>query len=842
MPQLTESAAFRCRLGVALGLLAAVEIASAAAGARTIQEALDLHLDGRLDEALEAYQEVAAASALSEPAVAAAAHTNACLIRMNRSEYDLALEACEAALGLRRAVGDPPRTARTLNNLGLTLQALGRYREARESYLEALAINRESGDPLSAAQNLANLSGVDIQAGRYGAALESVAEVLALADANPEAEWSPAQRRIAWINEGVVLEKLGAYRAALDSYRRALAEEGPVDDDLQALLTVNLGVIYRNLGDPVRAVELFERAAAVYRRLGNVSGLSNVLLNTALARHVNLDQPAAAEAAYREALALATAAGDRPEEIQDLFYLASMLLEQGRLEEAEELFERSLTVAEASGSAEGRWSSLAGLGRTAAARGQLSEARGHFARALESIEAVRAELTPQTHRADFFGDKRSVFESAVQSAVDLHQREPAAGHDAEAFALVQRAKARELLDALGLERAAGPRGWQEVAGVLGDDLLVEYFVAERDLVRWTLDRRGLRMRPLGAAAPLLSAVTRVHRALATGRTPAAADLELLAGRLLAAIEPPAGGRIHVAADGALRYLPFELLPLATEDGRLLLDGAAVDYLPSGSALTISPAPREKPRLRALALANPLLETTSPAARPAALIAARFELRALPDAERELAALERWLGGPARLLTGAAATEAALRDAARDGARLVHLASHTVIDERPGRGAAVLLAASGEDDGLLYPREIAALDLGADLAVLAACQTALGAGERGSSLATLTGAFLAAGTRGVVATLWDVDDRVTASFMDQFYWQLGRGAAPAEALRRAKQRFRAQPEWRAPHLWAGYVLTGSAPAVVDRLALGWWLAGGLAALLVALAAIRRRPQP
>ncbi len=842
MPQLTESAAFRCRLGVALGLLAAVEIASAAAGARTIQEALDLHLDGRLDEALEAYQEVAAASALSEPAVAAAAHTNACLIRMSRSEYDLALEACEAALGLRRAVGDPPRTARTLNNLGLTLQALGRYREARESYLEALAINRESGDPLSAAQNLANLSGVDIQAGRYGAALESVAEVLALADANPEAEWSPAQRRIAWINEGVVLEKLGAYRAALDSYRRALAEEGPVDDDLQALLTVNLGVIYRNLGDPVRAVELFERAAAVYRRLGNVSGLSNVLLNTALARHVNLDQPAAAEAAYREALALATAAGDRPEEIQDLFYLASMLLEQGRLEEAEELFERSLTVAEASGSAEGRWSSLAGLGRTAAARGELSEARGHFARALESIEAVRAELTPQTHRADFFGDKRSVFESAVQSAVDLHQREPAAGHDAEAFALVQRAKARELLDALGLERAAGPRGWQEVAGVLGDDLLVEYFVAERDLVRWTLDRRGLRMRPLGAAAPLLSAVTRVHRALATGRTPAAADLELLTGRLLAAIEPPAGGRIHVAADGALRYLPFELLPLATEDGRLLLDGAAVDYLPSGSALTISPAPREKPRLRALALANPLLETTSPAARPAALIAARFELRALPDAERELAALERWLGGPARLLTGAAATEAALRDAARDGARLVHLASHTVIDERPGRGAAVLLAASGEDDGLLYPREIAALDLGADLAVLAACQTALGAGERGSSLATLTGAFLAAGTRGVVATLWDVDDRVTASFMDQFYWQLGRGAAPAEALRRAKQRFRAQPEWRAPHLWAGYVLTGSAPAVVDRLALGWWLAGGLAALLVALAAIRRRPQP
>ena len=41
-----------------------------------------------------------------------------------------------------------------------------------------------------------------------------------------------------------------------------------------------------------------------------------------------------------------------------------------------------------------------------------------------------------------------------------------------------------------------------------------------------------------------------------------------------------------------------------------------------------------------------------------------------------------------------------------GARVVHLATHTVIDERPGRGAAILLTASGDDDGLLSPEEIA----------------------------------------------------------------------------------------------------------------------------------------
>ncbi len=818
-----------------LALLAAIGVGGAAAvRASTFEEALDLHLGGRLDEALEAYLGVAAATEASDPGIAAAAYTNACLIRMNRSEYEPALEACEAALKLRRVSGDQPRTARTLNNLGLTLQNLGRYREARERYLEALEINRESGDLPSAAQNLANLAGADILAGDYGAAFERVAEVLELADANPGADWRGPQRRVAFINEGVTLEKLGAYRAALESYRKALAEEGPIERDLQALLKVNLGVVYRNLGDPVRAVALFEEAAAAYRELDHASGLSNALLNTALARHLNLEQPAEAERLYREALALAAAVGDRPEEIQDLFYLATLLLEQERLDEADELFGRALAISEASGSAEGRWSSLAGRGRIAAARGELIDARSLFARALEAIEQVRSELRPETHRADFFGDKLSVFRAAVQTAADLDRRQPEAGHDADAFALAQRAKARELLDALGDERAGRPLGWQEIAGALGDDTLVEYFVAERDLIRWTVDRRGLEMRALGPAEPILSVVLRVHRALAAGREPAPAALGALAGQLLTAIDLAAGSRLHVAADGALRYLPFELLPDGSGGAPPLLDRAVVDYLPSGSALPFLAAAAHRRTLQTIALANPKLETGAPAARPAALIAARFGLGDLPAAEGELASLERWLGGPARLLTGAAATESAFRDAAREGARVIHLATHAVIDERPGRGAAVLLAAAGADDGLLYPREIAALDLSADLAVLAACRTALVSAEGGGSLASLTGAFLAAGARGVVATLWDVDDRVTAAFMDQFYWQLGRGVTPAEALRRAKQTFREQPEWRAPHLWAGYVLIGRAAPVVERAPLGWWLAGGLAVLVLVLA--------
>lgn len=172
--------------------------------------------------------------------------------------------------------------------------------------------------------------------------------------------------------------------------------------------------------------------------------------------------------------------------------------------------------------------------------------------------------------------------------------------------------------------------------------------------------------------------------------------------------------------------------------------------------------------------------------------------------------------------------------------MVHLATHTVIDERPGRGAAILLTPADGDDGLLAPDEIALLEDRSDLTVLAACRTALGPGEDSNALATLTGSFLAAGSRGVVATLWDVGDAETAVFMEQLYWELGRGLAPAEALREAKRRLRRDPRWKAPHLWAGYVLAGDPPPVAPRRR-GWvvWMVAEIVICGLVLRWKRRR---
>ena len=836
-----------------------------------LDAARSLHLAGEWREALAAYGKVAASG---EPADAAVALNNACTIHNRLAEYQAALDTCDAALRLRRGLGDERRLGRTLNNLGLALQRLGRYGEAERTYREALDINQRLGDLQAQLINRQNLGLTATEAGRYGQALELFQGAEELAAEHGGESWAAYQGRLARLNRGVVLEKLGAYREALELYLRLAEERDALDDDHWASLQVNLGVMYRNLGDPVRAVAAFEEAAAAYERLGDAAALSNATLNLALAWHLNLGRPDDAEVAYRKALELARTSGDRAEEIQDLFYLGRLLLDLGRLDEAEAVFEECLEASETAGSAEGRWSAVYGLGRILTERGQKLEALERFERAIGEIEAVRAGLGAGELRAGYFGDKRPVYASAVEILAGLEAEEPDTGHGTRGLEVVQRTKARELLDSLGAAAAATldveeldaepldaealdaealdaealdavaldavaldaePLDAGELASLAGRGVLIEYFIGSETLYRWLIRGGEIRMDDLGPARPILDRVLEIHRALSAGQAPPPGALETLAGDLLPGVESAIDGasRAWVAPDGILHYLPFEVLPLA---GEPLVEAIDVAYLPSASALGNLESRREPAEVVLAGLGDPLLgtaDTDSMSGR----VASRFGLQPLPAAARELAAIGELMGDGSALATGARATEETFRRAAARGARILHLATHTVLDERPGRGAAILLTPADGDDGLLRPAEIAALDLRVDLAVLAACRSALGGVEDGRAFASLTGSFLAAGSRAVLASLWDVGDEASAAFMSQLYYQLGRGHPPASALRRAKLRLRADPAWDRPDLWAAFILIGDAPGVVPRRLVPTW-AWFAVALVVAVLLVRR----
>jgi CHAT domain-containing protein len=163
-------------------------------------------------------------------------------------------------------------------------------------------------------------------------------------------------------------------------------------------------------------------------------------------------------------------------------------------------------------------------------------------------------------------------------------------------------------------------------------------------------------------------------------------------------------------------------------------------------------------------------------------------------------------------SGFAATRQAVLGTDLSDYRVVHFATHGLIDTRyPALSALALSSydANGQmQQGLLRLQDIYSLRLNASLAVLSACDTALGREVRGEGLIGLTRGFLHAGAQSVVATLWQVPDRATAALMERFYRGLIEdGLQPVRALRAAQLGIRSERRWANPHFWAAFVVQG-----------------------------------
>ena len=184
------------------------------------------------------------------------------------------------------------------------------------------------------------------------------------------------------------------------------------------------------------------------------------------------------------------------------------------------------------------------------------------------------------------------------------------------------------------------------------------------------------------------------------------------------------------------------------------------------------------------------------------------LARLPGTRTEAQAIAG-LYGRSDILVGERATEPTLRRYQREGRlaryEVIHVATHALVDaDHPERSALVLSqmdlpeddVALADDreaplDGLLSADEIAAgWRLNADLVTLSACETGLGRTAPGEGYLGFTHAFLAAGARSVLVSLWQVDDRATSLLMERFYGNLReRGMGKAEALREAREWLR-----------------------------------------------------
>jgi CHAT domain-containing protein len=297
--------------------------------------------------------------------------------------------------------------------------------------------------------------------------------------------------------------------------------------------------------------------------------------------------------------------------------------------------------------------------------------------------------------------------------------------------------------------------------------------------------------------------------------------------LVLAPATPLGNQVAIVADGSLQLVPFGALPLS--NGHPLVSAAAVAVLPSASALAavrVRVGSREPARRLAAVLADPVYSAgdprvgraTAPLALAPRLVRAVEDvglkgLPRLPGTRREADLLVR-LGRDREVFraVGFDVTRETVTGGALDSARIVHLATHALVDVRHPELSGLVLSLvdvrGAPRDGFLQAHEILGLKMDAELVVLSACRTAIGKEVRGEGLIGLSRAFMAAGVPRMVASLWSVPDSATAELMSRFYRGLiEEGHTPSEALRRAQDALRRERRWADPNAWAGFVFQG-----------------------------------
>lgn len=469
--------------------------------------------------------------------------------------------------------------------------------------------------------------------------------------------------------------------------------------------------------------------------------------------------------------------------------------------------------------------------------GQMLRRLGREAEAVRELQtavAIRESVWVRTPR-----DEGTTLSSGLSLYRDLAMALASQGRAEEAFEQVERANGRALLLRLGAD-SLGADPWRNllarVQAALPKDAALVAWVRTPGLTaaaeerswacvvrasgppRWVALRQALVGPGLrGSFRDLLYLELRSTAGWPL-RVADNATVERYArgiGReVFAPLEPLLAGATRLIVCSPDLFGGGPLGAIQDSQGRWLADRFDITYTPS-ALLWLDGRTHESAAVTSAAAAPPALLVGDPA------YPALSGLRPLTGSAQELAAIAAVVPHAERL-TGAAATASRLRALARSGALarfgLLHVSAHMAADPRRVLDSALLLApdeTSGPLPSRLLAREIIGWKLRADLVCLAGCGSAMGMHSASEGQLGLQTAFLSAGARALLVTLWPVDDHATALLMERFYRHLAADPVRdhARALRAAQAELRA---WTAPDgshpyahpaYWSAFALVG-----------------------------------
>jgi CHAT domain-containing protein len=766
---------------------------------------------------------------------------NLALVHSTHLDLQEALPRYRAALALFEDLGASRERLVTLTNLARVCLELGRPSDAvswLEKALSAASNSAEMEDDKHTA--LAALGLAYHKLGDDQTALRYLRQARSSRGQSTEAEYG---RVVALINLCTVLLDEGRTEPAKLELALAAAQEARnaahrIKDETDEAYTLSMaGWVREFQGRHKEALQLFGQVRNRFRERGDKSAEASVLSGIAQAERALGHLDRAQEAMQRSlelvenVRSLTSSFEMRSAYWADLrsrydFYI-DLLIELDRRKPGHGYAVRAF---EASESARAR-SVLdelveAGTNLRASADPQLLAKDEELARKIEQTEQERLRKREKEGRSS-------------PGIVDLDRNLAALTADRELVAAELRASSP-----LYASFKVHPRTLVEVQREALDrnTVLLSFWLGEKKSVLWRIDRATLESYDLpgrGVIEPLAIQL-RDYFALGgptLGEGKAAQVMAELSRHLLKGVEGRLNAtRLMIVPDRALRYVPFAALAPSTAgwakgwpERPLIVDHDIIS-LPSASALALlrEELKDRRPAPHALAvLADPVFRRQDsrlphklqggPSSR---LVSAASSLSiAKIDTLPELRYSKEEADGILALVPEGEGFSALGFDASLKTAmsprlsryRIVHFATHSMVDERPDSSGLVFSQFDAEgrlQDGFLTALQVYKLRLPVELVVLSACQTSQGADLGGEGIGRFTRGFLYAGARRVVVTLWSIRDEATSRLMLHFYeGLLHKGLSPSEALRRAQISIRAEKRWRSPYFWAGFVLQG-----------------------------------
>ncbi|HYO91834.1 MAG TPA: tetratricopeptide repeat protein, partial [Pyrinomonadaceae bacterium] len=738
-------------------------------------------------------------------------------------DMSLAFEKYQEVLNFIRETDNHVLEPSVLNSIGRIYDTWGESDEALSHYEAALKLFRESKNVEGEAIVLDNIGMMYAGLGDAQRALGFFEDALKLRRILK----MPRGEAVTQSNLGYAQTLLGNHLEALKYLELALTLSRASSNKIfEAYTLIHTGLAYVALGEPRRALEKYEAALAIQTELSDRRGQAMTLDRMGQA-HALLGESAKALGRYGQALERWAAVGDKQGQALSLYGVAQVERDRGQLPVARDKIEEAINLVESlrykmTGN-QLRMTYFAGKqdfyalaidvrmrlydSTRAAADLEAALSASERARArnlLDLLSEARADLHKGMSPQDAEKSRRLEKEISALAQTHLQLRNSKRMEDA---ANVERRLAALLNELEALQARSGASGASPVAARQArtlrpreiqelldtDTLILEYALGEKRSHLWAVTRNGITAHALAGRAEIEQASERLRKALTIyePRKPGESAMDYLTlqrqapalyrqaalelGRLvLAPVSSQLGHkRLIVVADGALQYIPFEvlLLPGAPASVQTSTDRAThaallsqneVSYLPSASTLALlRGAPRRSGAKTVAVLADPVFDekdrrvrssvngqdAAGEASSPVSSGALSRALRDLGDVAGEDLKLERlvYTADEANAITGlapagsslkamgfkanrATATSGVLRDF-----NIVHFATHSILNDKHPELSGIVLSMVDEQgrpaDGYLSLRDIYNLDLPVNLVVLSACRTGVDIGQR-----------------------------------------------------------------------------------------------------------------